>query len=62
MSTTKETQTHEKEEKPKVEPKWQRINMDKSYKRESLERMKDLMEQAVDTLKQMRTQLDKERK
>ena len=62
MSTTKETHTHEKEEKPKITPQWQRVDINKSFSRDRFDRIKDLVSEAVVILKQMQDGLDKTRK
>ena len=62
MSTTKETQTHEKEEKPKIIPRWQRVDIDKSFSKDRFVRIKELVTEAVVALKQMQDGLDKTRK
>ena len=57
MNTTKETQTLE-EEKPKVEPRWGKVDVNASFGHDKYKRIGELMEEAITVLKQMKTGLE----
>ena len=57
MNTTKETQTHKKE-KPKVEPRWGKVDVNASFGYDKYKRIGELMGEAITVLKKMKTGLE----